>query len=56
MSDSDNFSDEERLMKRRGVRNKEDPKNKLKLGEFHRNNIAKKKTRKPSLKKQLRDK
>jgi hypothetical protein len=56
MSDSDDFSEEERLMKRRGVKNKEDPKNKLKLGEFHRNNISKKKIRKPSLKKQLRDK
>jgi hypothetical protein len=55
MSDSEDFSEEERLMKRRGVKNKEDPKNKLKLGEFHRNNISKKKTRKPSLKKQLRD-
>ena len=54
-SDSDDFEEEEKLMQRRGIKNKTDPKNKLKLGEFHRNNIAKKKSRKPSLKKQLRD-
>ena len=52
-SESD-FSEEERLMRKRDSKNKDDPKNKLKLGEFHRNNISKKK-RKPSLKKKLRD-
>ena len=41
-------------MRKRDSRNKDDPKNKLKLGQFHRNNITKK-VRKPSLKKQLRD-
>ena len=30
-------------------------KNNLKLGQFHRNNVSKKKQRKPSVKKQLRD-
>jgi hypothetical protein len=35
--------------------NSKDEKNKLRLGEFHRNNISKKKTRKPTLKKKLRD-
>jgi len=41
-------------MRRRDEKNKDDPRNKLRLGEFHRNNI-KKKQRKPSLKKKLRD-
>ena len=41
-------------MRRRDEKNKDDPRNKLRLGEFHRNNI-KKKNRKPSLKKKLRD-
>ena len=41
-------------MRKRDPKNKEDPKNKLKLGEFHRNNISKK-TRKPCIKKKLRD-
>jgi hypothetical protein len=41
-------------MRKRDEKNKDDPRNKLKLGEFHRNNI-KKKNRKPSLKKKLRD-
>ena len=50
----DSFSEEERLMRRRDDKNKDDPRNKLKLGEFHRNNI-KKKNRQPSLKKKLRD-
>jgi len=48
------FSEEERQMRKRDEKNKDDPRNKLKLGEFHRNNI-KKKNRKPSLKKKLRD-
>lgn len=52
-SESD-FSEEDRQMRKRDSRNTDDPKNKLKLGEFHRNNISKKK-RKPSLKKKLRD-
>lgn len=46
-----NFSEEDRLLRKRDTRNKDDPKNKLRLGEFHRNNISKKKKRKPSLKK-----
>jgi len=50
----DSFSEEERQMRKRDEKNKDDPRNKLKLGEFHRNNI-KKKNRKPSLKKKLRD-
>ena len=53
--EDDSFSEEEKLLRRRGIKNKDDPKNKLKLGEFHRNNIGKKKNRKPSLKKKLRD-
>ena len=50
-----NFSEEEKLLRKRDARNKDDPKNKLRLGEFHRNNISKKQKRKPSLKKKLRD-
>lgn len=42
-------------MRKRDPKNNDDPKNKLKLGQFHRNNIQKKKQRKPSLKKKLRD-
>lgn len=42
-------------MRKRDPKNNNDPKNKLKLGEFHRNNISKQKQRKPSLKKKLRD-
>ena len=53
MSESD-YSDEERQFRAGSTPNKPDGKNKLKLGEFHRNNISKK-SRKPSLKKQLRD-
>ena len=52
--ESDDFSEEERQMRKRDPKNQDDPRNKLKLGEFHRNNI-KKKQRKPSLKKKLRD-
>jgi pantoate kinase len=52
-SESD-FSEEDKLLRKRDPRNTDDPRNKLKLGEFHRNNISKKK-RKPSLKKKLRD-
>ena len=51
--DSD-FSEEERLMKKHSLNTRQEQKNTLKLGEFHRNNISKKK-RKASLKKQLRD-
>mgnify|MGYP001016859044 CR=1 FL=1 len=53
-SDSDDFSEEERQMrkKERDPKNSNDPKNKLNLGKFHRNNISKK-VRKPSLKKQI---
>ena len=54
VSDGD-FSDEEKQLRKRDPRNNDDPKNKLRLGEFHRNNINKNKKRKPSLKKQLRD-
>ena len=50
----DSFSEEERQMRKRDEKNKDDPRNKLRLGEFHRNNV-KKKSRKPSLKKKLRD-
>ena len=50
----DSFSEEERQMRKRDEKNKDDPRNKLKLGEFHRNNI-KKKNRKLSLTKNLRD-
>lgn len=54
--DDDDFSEEDKLFRsrQRDSKNTDDPKNKLRLGEFHRNNI-KKKNRKPSLKKKLRD-
>lgn len=58
-SDDDDFSDEEALLKasqqKKTSLQQRDPKNQLNLGDFHRNNIGKKKQRKPTLKKQLRD-
>jgi len=55
----DEFDSEEEAMRggprKRDPRNAVDKKNTLKLGQFHRNNISKKKNRKPALKKQIRD-
>lgn len=57
-SDVESIDSEEQALnkaRKRDSQNKSDPKNKLKLGEFHRNNISKKKRGSPPLKKQIRD-